>query len=432
MNDVALTRKLSWIIAIVLILLPFHAFFTTWLGSNFGHLDSWRIWKELIIVALSPLAIWLAWREPSIKKWLKTSWLPRLILLYTFVYIILGARALLIGNVNRNALIYGLLIDLRFLGFFMICLVVSSKNEFLKRHWQKIVVIPALIVISFGILQRFVLPYDFLKHFGYGPKTIPAYQTVDNKIDYRRIQSTLRGANPLGAYLVLAIMFLWMKRHKVLNIIALAVAGTALFYTYSRSAWLGLFIAAGLFSYWSLRDKKAKQYWYLTAVIFIVVTLAGVVIFRNNQVVQNTVFHTDTTSTSVESSNEDRVEALNNGIQDVVREPIGRGPGTAGPASFRNNHTPRIAENYFLQVGQEVGWLGMMLFMMINLLVARLLWQQKQDILARILLAVFVGLTIVNMFSHAWTDDTLALLWWGMTGIALSVMMNKKQKHVQI
>lgn len=303
----------------------------------------------------------------------------------------------------------------------MITLSIATQSDFLKRHWQKMVLVPAMVVILFGLMQRFVLPYDFLKHVGYGQSTIPAYQTVDNKIDYRRIQSTLRGANPLGAYLVLVIpaLFLYVRKEKVTKWVVLAISLVVLFYSYSRSAWLGLALAMGLLIYWSLHSRKRKQSALLAGIIIILIVGGGILALRDNRLVQNTAFHTDVTSGSLESSNESRVEALQSAAKDVLDEPFGRGPGTAGPASFRNYH-PRIAENYFLQVGQEVGWLGIGIFVAINFLVARMLWRQKQEVLAQLLLASLAGLTIVNLLSHAWADDTLALLWWGLAGVALS------------
>jgi hypothetical protein len=48
--------------------------------------------------------------------------------------------------------------------------------------------------------------------------------------------------------------------------------------------------------------------------------------------------------------------------------------------------------------------------------------------LARVLLASLAGIIFVNLLSHAWTDDTLAYLWWGLTGIALAPILSERQK----
>jgi hypothetical protein len=131
------------------------------------------------------------------------------------------------------------------------------------------------------------------------------------------------------------------------------------------------------------------------------------------------LFHTDEHSLSSDSSNFDRLGHLKNGLKDIAHEPWGGGPGTAGPASVRNPERTRLAENYYLQIGQEVGVVGLLIFISINILVAAALFKQS-GALSLALFASLIGLTIVNMLSHAWGDDTLGLLWWGLAGIALA------------
>ena len=104
----------------------------------------------------------------------------------------------------------------------------------------------------------------------------------------------------------------------------------------------------------------------------------------------------------------------------MLREPLGQGPGTAGPASFRNDNPARISENYFIQIGQEVGILGLLLFVAINIGIARELWVRRDQLLSLVLLTSLAGLTLVNLISHAWADDTLGLIFWGLAGIAIA------------
>ena len=415
-----LAKRLSVLTAVILALLPFHALFTTWAGSNFGNYDLIKIWKEILIVAMMPAIIWLALQSGQLKTWFKKSWIVRLYILYILLHIVLGLLALSWHQVNATALIYALIINLRFIGFFLLCLVLASYSDILKKYWKKILIWPATAVVTFGLVQKFILPYTFLSHFGYAPKTIPAYQTVDANIDYRRIQSTLRGANPLGAYLVLIIpAFLFIFRHRVyIWLISLATASTVLFYSYSRSAFVGLALAITSLGWILMRRPTAK--WIITGVVSLLVISGLYIGFRSNQTVQGIFLHTSDTSSSVVSSNEVRNAALIDSARDVIHQPWGRGPGSAGPASFRNSHSARIAENYYLQIGEEVGILGLLIFVAVGLLTAKELWLRRTDVLAQILLASLVGITFVNLVSHAWADDTLSLLWWGLAGIALA------------
>src|SRR3989344_435453 len=349
MDPSKIALRLSWTMAVILALLPAHALLTTWAGSNFGHLDAWRIWKEILLVLAIPATLWLIWRSSELRKWLKQSWIASLFGLYIALHLLLGAWALAQHEVNSTAFIYSLIVNLRFIGFFLICGVIVSHSDFLRRYWQKLLLLPAAAVIVFGLIQKFLLPYDFLRHFGYGKDTIVAYQTVDSNLDYRRIQSSLRGANPLGAYLVLIIPTFWLNLQKTRMWRWLGVLGglVVLFFSYSRSAWLGL-VAATV----SLRAVTIKSFSSSYRIIVIVLLLlallgGGIYLTNKSDEAQRTLFHTGDDSSASRSSNADRLASMEAGAKDIIHQPLGRGPGTAGPASFRNDQPARIAENYF-------------------------------------------------------------------------------------
>lgn len=437
MNRIKLANILSVAVIGILVLLPFHALFTTWLGANFGHLDVFRIWKELILIPVGLGAVWLLTQNQRALTWLKNTMLLRMISIYVLIHLVTAVFALTGHRANTSAVIYALLSNLRFLVFFIVCLVLAAENTWLKNNWKRVVLVPAVLVIIFGLLQHLVLPVNFLSHFGYGDQTIPAYHTIDEKIDYIRVQSTLRGPNPLGAYLVVIISLLVVLAYKVRKyrnywLPGLIAAVFVLFFTYSRSAWMGSVLAAGLAVWWLIKSGKSRQRILIAGVGLILAAAAAGVVLRTNDRFQNAIFHTDEKSQSLSSSNAGRTAALKNGARDVWQHPWGSGPGTAGPASTRNDHPPRIAENYYLQLGQEIGVLGMMLFIGINFLVGVSLWRRHSD-LSLALLASLIGLSLVNLLSHAWGDDTLGLLWWGLAGIALapgqSDILNKTGKQ---
>ncbi|HVX58917.1 MAG TPA: O-antigen ligase family protein [Candidatus Saccharimonadales bacterium] len=425
-------RYMSYVVVFILVLLPFHELLAILIGSHTGHLDLVRIWKEILITAMLVPAGWLVFRSAELRHWVTSSWIVRLYALYLLLHLALGAYALATHEVNASALIYGLLVNLRFIGFFILCSIVAASDRWLRDYWAKLVLWPAAVVIIFGLMQRFLLPLDFLKHFGYGPTTIPAYQTIDNNNNYQRIQSTLRGANPLGAYLVLVITgaVVKLKTKSILKPLFILAATGTIFLTYSRSAWIGLFISLAVLFYLEHERKISRRFVYIFVSGLIVIG-GGLYLVRDYQPVQDALLHTSKTSTSAKSSNAQRSSALKSGIRDVVHQPLGRGPGTAGPASERNSgHAPRIAEDYYLQLGQEVGLIGLGLFVTINLLVARQLWLLRQDSLARSLLAGFIGICFINLLSHAWADDSLSLLWWGLAGVASApVILIKKNKR---
>ena len=212
----------------------------------------------------------------------------------------------------------------------------------------------------------------------------------------------------------------YVKRHAYLWLL-IAAGLLALFFTYSRSAWIGVVVSLACYGWLTVSNRRARRQMLVIATVLVLLFGMATWVLRNNDLVQNSLFHADETSQAV-SSNSQRANALNQGLREVAQEPLGRGPGTAGPASVRNNGQVRIAENNFLQIGQELGWLGLSLFVAINALVAWELWRRTTT-LAKVLLATLVGITVVNLISHAWADDALSLLWWGLAGAAI---MNKE------
>jgi len=434
-----LTNWLGYLLAAVFVLLPFHAFLTVSLAAALGHYDVLRIWKEVLLLLLSPLAAVLVWKTPGLWDHLKQGWLFWCIACYVLLHLVLGLVALSRGQVNGFALEYSWIINLRPLLIFVLAFVVAARSRWLRNHWEQLLLYSAGVVIGFGLLQIFVLPTNFLQHFGYDSATIMPFETVDQKLDYVRIQSTLRGANPLGAYLVLvlsALVVLLLKskrdQRQIIGITMLSAGLVVLISTYSRSAYLGMVLAALTAVMLVIHGRKSKQRLAIGLAALMLLAIVSLVVLRDNDRFENTFFHTDETSRSVTSSNEQRTSALQSGLSDVWRQPFGGGPGTAGPASAHNNAPARIAENYYLQIGQEVGWLGLGLFIAILVAVARRLFALRADPLARTMLASLVGISFIGLVSHVWADDTLALLWWGMAGVALApALIGEKINYAQ-
>lgn len=420
---------LSGITMLILLLMPFHAFLTVWGASLFGHYTALRLWKEALL-ALSVIGVlYLLATDYKIRSHTLTRRLVWLILAYTAVNLLWGAVAYARHDVSAKALGYGLLSDLRYLVFFLVTWAVALRRSRLRAHWQGLVLWPAALVVLFGLLQIFVLPRDFLSHFGYGPNTIPAMETINHNAHYYRIASTLRGANPLGAYLlipisVLVVLLLGAKRNWR-QITLLLSALVVLFFSFSRSAWIGAALSVAILCALQIKSKRLQMQ-ALTVGVLLVLILGGLAIgLRNNVHFQNIFLHTQTHSAVATNSDSGHLSALRAGLHDITHQPLGNGPGSAGPASTYNNHPARIAENYYVQIGQETGWLGLALFILINLGVGYLLWLRRADPLALSLFASLIGLTFINLLSHAWADDTLAYIWWGLAGIALAPLTNK-------
>lgn len=412
------------IILFILLLIPFHALLSVWIASNFGHYTAVRLWKEVLLAVAALGALYLVLFDKKTRLNTMYHELTWLIVAYAVVQVVWAVAALDHNRVTHKAVAYGVLINLRFFLFFFVAWVIGSRTKRLSEQWSKVLIYPAVLVILVGLLQAFVLPHDFLRHFGYSQATIPPYETINHNTMYVRTMSTLRGANPLGAYLLLPIsgllVLMQIGKRNWRRGLTLLGACVVLFFSFSRSAWIGA--ALCLLAVAFLRPNEWFRRRHLAAGLVVVVIAAAILalIFHNNTRFQNIVFHTQTHSAVASTSDQGHASALRQGLHDAWHEPLGRGPGTAGPASMYNTgHGARIAENYYIQLAQETGWIGLGLFIIINLFVVRLLLQRRHDPLALTLLASLVGISFVNLLSHAWTDDTLAYLWWGLAGVSI-------------
>jgi hypothetical protein len=423
-----LTRTANILAATIIAVIPFHAFLTVWLSSLVGQYTLLRLWDELLLLVLLAIVSWWVVHEADLRRWLFGSLLVRLIGLYVLLHVLLGTVALAKGTVSLEALGYGLVVNLRYLLFFVAVLVTAQRSGWLALRWPRLLLVPAAVVSLFAVLQYTVLPHNFLVHFGYNEATtIAPIETINNNAEYVRVQSTLRGANPLGAYLgviLAAVASLWALKRRRLWLGGVGLLSLlALVFSFSRSAWIGAVVAVAVAVGLQLQTGRAKRAYAVVGLSLALVCTALFLAFQNQSALQNAVFHTDDESKVSVSSNEARASAITGGLQDALEEPFGRGPGTAGPASVHNtDQEVRLAENYYVQIAQETGWAGLVLFLVILALVAHELYiRRKGSPLAIALLASLVGLCTVNLLSHAWTDDTLAYVWWGLAGVALAL-----------
>lgn len=406
--------------ALVLFVVPFYAFLTVWASSFVGHYTLLRLWPECVLALLAVWAVVVLIRQKKIRNAIFSSRLAWLVVAYLGLNVLVGCVSLWQGNVSPKALLYGLLLNTRPLIWFGVVWVVAYRASWLRANWQRIVLTPLTIIVAFALIQFFFLPADFLAHFGYKTGvTITPIQTINQDTTTIRAQSFLRGPNALGGYLVAGISVLLFAgvqfwRKAVVGIGALI----ALLVTFSRSAWVGLL---GVFSacvalLWRRRYLKPVS---IAAVVIVLVSAGAFYAFRNNDGLQNVVFHVNEHSTATTTSNAGHVSGATDALRDMKREPLGKGPGTAGPASVYNTYSgSRDSESYYLNIGQELGWLGLVLFVWIVLeTICRL--RGNSSSLARGALAALAGLSVVNIFSYAWTDPTLAYVFWGIAGLAV-------------
>lgn len=394
-----------------------------------------KSWKEILMVAATILAVGLMTQK---RRWgILNSPLILLIGVYALLHLILIPAF----PTSSQATLAGLAIDLRYLLFFGLVYVAISLYPGIRKLFIGTFVGGALIVLSFALLQATVLPNDILKHIGYNQTTIMPYLTVDENPEFVRINSTMRGPNPLGAYativLTLLIAFGLRGHHRQFNrpmiwVALLGIGGiAALWASYSRSALIAAMVAIVVLLFATSGRRISKWAWIGTGIV--VVTLGGALFAaRDTYVVSNVILHENDTTGALVSSNTGHIDSLSSGVERLVYQPLGAGVGSTGSASLFGDK-PFILENQYLFIAHEVGWVGIVLFIMIFLRVLKILWQRRSDWLAIGLFASGIGLAIIGLFLPVWVDDTVSIIWWGLAAIVVGGVygrtLDKKTKR---
>jgi O-antigen ligase len=414
----------------LVVIMPFHAFLTVWLGSLTGHQATWQAWKEVLTVVLVICAIVMLVRSPKARQRLSN---PLNILIIAFAAVAVVVTAL--TRPNSSGIAYGLKTDLEFLVLFLIAQLGASRR--LKNNLVKIVLVTGTIVAVVGLALVTVLPHNSLSHFGYSAKTIAPFEIVDPAITAIRTPSTLGGPNQLGSFLILPLCLavgLMVRRFRWWQPVVIALTLGGIWVSYSRIALIGAVVGAVVAVVVALPRRQA-----LTAAIVAMILLIGAGIGIANSThgsskLQYYVLHQsdpnqNNAALGKQASTSAHLSAFNEGLKHLQASPLGSGLGSAGPASYHTK-SPFIPESYYLQIGIETGVVGLILFLAIIVQLARQLWRTRQQSPAPGLIGALVGLSIVNLVLHGWADASTAFVFWIVAGVVIGVAHSDREEYV--
>jgi hypothetical protein len=368
--------------------------------------------------------------------------------------------------VSIGRLILGIKYDFVPLIAFLILRRVSWSDWF-QLMVQYFIVALGLIVSIYGLFTL-VLPDSLFRLLGYSDahslyivnKPLAAFQQIAES-GVRRIQSTFSGPNQLGLWLLLPWsfgviwftdalinsgkwhwkrLFFWKKQEDYALGMERAAAFllviiSALFFSYSRSAWIGAFvIVLAAISYLIPRKMFLKIAGIGAAsliILGIVVTLAFPKVF----------FRLSSSRGHIEHP----IAAWNR----MWAAPLGEGLGAVGPASARGSDTcvilrpqddpswaksspslcvflgegkqvqpdpatyackcPWHPENWYLQLGVEMGVIGFVLFVLLTIF---MVMRGLKIMGLHPAVLAFLGVSIGALFLHAWEDAAVAYTLW--------------------
>lgn len=238
---------------------------------------------------------------------------------------------------------------------------------------------------------------------------------------YIRVGSVFFTALTLGFYLLLpfAVAIERTVREGIRGKAGalLLLTSLALIFTQTRAAIIGALVialvavrpAAG-----KTTDRRLQYGFIITMLLFLALPVA---------VYSGLAERSTSVASGDEESAVDHWDAQLNGINGVIDHPIGLGIGTSAGIGQRFSTTGAfITENYYLQMGIELGVLGMFLFIALTLVLIKYLNRASKRVpdvaLGAMRLAV-IGLAIGATLLHTWTDFAVAWSAWALAGAVL-------------
>jgi len=414
-----------YIFYFTLIYLPISVLLANFIGSLFNSLELMKAIKDVIPVI--GLGILFLCNKNVINK-LKNKLFVVIAIYFTLTTLLIILR----GN-SRSSEILGLVYNLRFLTMFIFgfLLTIYYYSPTLTKIAFRVVICTGILVASFAIIQVLFLPDSALGSVGYSRETgsIPVFYISDITKTTERAFSTLKDPNSLGSFLIIILCLVvyaksfYEKINIKIHILLIGLVACAIYLTYSRSAWLGSLIAI-----FSLVISSPKYVKYIRknkkriVGVAVALVLAMGVLFASlssNQKFNNLIFHVGDNAPT--TSNSQRVSSMSKTIKMIAENPLGYGPGSAGPTSLKGN-SPLLPENYYLQIAHETGIIGLILFIAICMIVLlELLGMKDERIEAKILIAAFIGLSFTNLLVHIWANEAVAYTWWALAGLIIGL-----------
>lgn len=444
---------------VFLALLPLHAGMVTVLtaaiaGPGRAPLPWLALWKEGLLAFIVLLAL----GEILVKRlrhrfWLEFDAVDACIVLLTIVASLVGLR---FDAFLSTRFVYGFRYDL----LLPLCFVVlrrASWSDAWKQSALRVLLAVGVIVAVTGMVML-LLPVSALQKLGYsdlhslysGGGPLAPFQMIGDT-GIRRMQSVMSGPNQLGMWLLvpyaaaLSVLLqggvrtfgdLWSAvRTHPWHAVAFALFDLAIGLTFSRAAWIAACVIV-VVCLWSTCDRKAFVRIVAACACVGALVLAGLMAAAPGVLLRAT-------------SNAHHVERPLEAVRLIRQHPLGLGLGAAGPATNRLSDTcvqlpdgadaswakahpelcvtvgslqvqpldrsctcPLLPENWYLQLGVELGVLGLLLqVLLIGLLLVRL---PK----AHPVFLALLGVGIAGFFLHSFEDfGVSATLWILLTGL---------------
>jgi hypothetical protein len=201
-------------------------------------------------------------------------------------------------------------------------------------------------------------------------------------------------------------------------LLATLLVGVALLLTQTRSAILGALVVAFL----TLQQTAGRGRHWRTQVAIVLggLALVGVPAAFSTGVAKRVA----QANTSSDQSTAGHLRGFTQGIDTIGKHPLGLGLGTGAGTGQRLGTGYAIPENNYLEVGDELGILPMLIFTALTLaLILRLrrAARERSEVLVSATWAASAGLAVAAWFLQTWSDFAVAWTFWGVAGAMLGL-----------
>jgi len=371
----------------LLLLLPLHTFMLRvlqfWTSLSKGQILLFSLWKEVILIALLAHVL--------LRTLLRRGRLPFRFYASDVLLLAFGGLALtyVLVAFDLVAGLYGFRNYVEVFAVFFLVRVLPLSASHLRRLFSAMVLIGTLIAL-FGIFQLVFPQSPFMIQLRAGIAeeaggVLPSAFTAGTGGFWKfRAFGTFSGPNEFGLYLGTLLIAAWYigphvgrQQRSRIRWAVVALPFISLVLTLSRSAFLAMVIGA-LMAQLLSRERPLGglrlRMKHLVAFVCLL-PLAGLVFWFSGF-----SKHLVNTITLRDPSAAGHLRSVLNGLSFIAEHPLGVGIGMAGPRAGRYGLVPEKyhVESSYLQMGMEMGMLGMTLYIIFLLLILFTLYKRSR------------------------------------------------------
>jgi len=374
-----------WLVILLVIFLPF----SSWLISLTGNQNLTFI-RDLIVIMLFLCALFF---RPKIN---------RPVVIAGVLFIIWSILSFFWRDSSTLQWLKGWRYDIVPIIFFLSIYQIDFEDSQKKIIFNTVLTVGGVTAVL-ALLELFGLKIPLSTSLS-GALALQPQHTV-GATSITRLQAVLAGPNALGIYLLAIIAYVLSQKNKLIAY-GLLFTACLLVLTFSRSAWLGFFafIVVALWQYFS--QKKMLSKFVIGLLATIILAFCGYLIIPKNLTVRQLLTH--------DSSNSFRLEQYKRIWQEKYQIGLlGRGSGSAGPSSqLRLDNGPnRWTENVYLDIFEELGLVGLLLYLSLIFFVIRSAWQNHTSSY-KFVLPLLCGFAIAGLFINYYTGQAGLYLMW--------------------